>query len=64
MKSTRNASEHYERFSSALRRVLQVSKTDLTRMLADEKRAKAGKPKPGPKPKRSSASGHVSHEKD
>jgi hypothetical protein len=63
MKSTRIASEHYARFSSALRRVLQVSKTDLNRMLADEKLAKVGKPKPGPKPKRSSVSGHASRVK-
>jgi len=63
MKSTRNQSESYARFSSALRRVLQVSKTDLNQMLADEKRANAGKPKRGPKPKHSSASGHVSRVK-
>jgi hypothetical protein len=64
MKSTRIASEHYARFSSALRMVLQVSKTDLNQMLADEKRANAGKPKRGPKPKRSSASVRASHAKD
>ena len=63
MKPTRNASEHYARFSSALRTVLQVSKADLNRMLSDEKLAKIGKPKPGPKPKRSSASDHVSRAK-
>jgi hypothetical protein len=63
MKSTREASEHFDRFSSALRRVLQVSKTDLNQMLADEKRANIGKRKRGPKPKHSSASGHVSSEK-
>ena len=63
MKSKRKALEHYDRFASALRRVLQVSKTDLNQMLADEKRAKAGKLKPGPKPKCSSASGHASHAK-
>jgi hypothetical protein len=63
MKSTRIALEHFARFSSALRRVLQVSKSDLNQMLADEKRANAGKPKRGPKPKHSSASGHASRAK-
>jgi hypothetical protein len=63
MKSTQIASEHYGRFASALRRVLQVSKNDLNQMLADEKRANAGKPKRGPKPKHSLASGHASSEK-
>jgi len=46
------------RFNDALRSVLQVSKHDLNQMLADEKRANAGKLKPGPKPK-TSASGHA-----
>jgi len=40
-------------FESALRRVLAVSKSDLDRMLDAEKRANAGKPKRGPKPKHS-----------
>jgi len=35
---------------SALRTVLRVSKCDLNQMLAEEKKAKEGKPKPGPKP--------------
>ncbi|HEY7097451.1 MAG TPA: hypothetical protein VH437_12050 [Terriglobales bacterium] len=55
-------SANYERFTSALKKVLQVSKTDLNRMLEDERRANAGKPKRGPKPK-SLASGHASGEK-
>jgi len=46
------------RFNDALRSVLQVSKSDLKQMLADEKQANAGKLKPGPKPK-TSASGHA-----
>jgi hypothetical protein len=46
-------SPEYERFTTALKTVLQVSKTDLTRMIAEEKRANAGKPKRGPKPKAS-----------
>lgn len=50
-------------FQDALKRVLTVSKTDLNRMLAEEKAANAGKPKRGPKPK-SSVSGHVSDSGD
>jgi hypothetical protein len=38
-------------FESALRQVLRVSKTDLNRMLAEEKKANEGKPKRGPKPR-------------
>jgi hypothetical protein len=49
-------------FNSALKSVLCVSKSDMTRMLADEKRANADKPKRGPKPK-TSVSGHVSGDK-
>jgi hypothetical protein len=64
MTPKQKTSEHYKRFSSALHRVLQVSKSDLNQMLADEKHANAGKPKRGPKPKRSSASGHASGDKD
>ncbi len=48
-----------DRFNEGLRRVLSVSKTDLKRILAEEKASKAGKVKPGPKPK-SSASVHDS----
>jgi hypothetical protein len=39
-------------FDSALRKVLRVSKSDLNQMLAEEKKAREGKPKPGPKPRR------------
>jgi hypothetical protein len=39
-------------FQSALRKVLRVSKSDLNQMLAEEKKAREGKPKRGPKPKR------------
>lgn len=45
-------------FSTALRKVLQVSKNDLRRMLEDEKKENANKPKRGPKPK-ASALGHA-----
>ena len=61
MKSNPKHSPEYTRFDSAMRTILQVSKTDLNRMLAEEKIANAGKPKRGPKP-RSSASGHASGE--
>jgi hypothetical protein len=37
-------------FENALKTVLRVSKTDLNQMLAEEKKAKEGKPKRGPKP--------------
>jgi len=47
-----------QRFNDALRSVLQVSKTDLNQMLADDKQANAGKLKPGPKSK-TSVSGHA-----
>jgi len=50
-----------QRFNAALRSVLQVSKADMQQMLEDEKRANAGKLKPGPKPK-PSASGRASSE--
>jgi hypothetical protein len=55
MKSNPKTSDEYTNFQNALRQVLQVSKADLNRMLAEEKVANAGKPKRGPKP-RSSAS--------
>jgi len=47
------------KFQAALRSVLRVSKSDLNRMLEEERRSKIGKLKPGPKPKRKiSASRH------
>jgi hypothetical protein len=63
MKSNPKTADEYTTFQSALRQVLQVSKADLNRMLAEEKIANAGKPKRGPKPK-ISASGHASRETD
>jgi len=51
--------QKFARFKSALNRVLRVSKDDLNQMLADEKVAKRGKKKPGPKPRHSSASGRA-----
>jgi len=38
------------RFNDALRQVMQVSKEDLNKILAQEKTANADKPKRGPKP--------------
>ncbi len=56
-------SPEYERFTGALRSVLQVSKSDMNRMLEEERVSKIGKTKPGPKPK-TSTSGHASGGKD
>lgn len=53
MKSSSKHSPEYTKFDSAMRQILQVSKTDLNRMLDEEKIANAGKPKRGPKPKTS-----------
>jgi hypothetical protein len=39
-----------DRFNTALRQVMQVSKEDLKEILAQEKAANANKPKRGPKP--------------
>jgi len=64
MKVKAKLSPEYARFQNVLRGVLQVSKADLNRMLAEEKAANQGKPKRGPKPKRSSASVHVSSDRD
>jgi hypothetical protein len=49
------ASETFARFKGALRQVLTVSKSDLNQLLADDKAAKEGKTKPGPRPKPSSS---------
>jgi hypothetical protein len=47
-----------DRFRDGLRQVLSVSKTDLKKMLDEERESKRGKLKPGPKPK-TSASGRA-----
>jgi hypothetical protein len=52
--------QKFSRFKSALRSVLRVSKEDLNQMLTEEKIRNQGKPKRGPKPRRSSASGRAS----
>jgi hypothetical protein len=59
--SSRNSQD--DDFSLALRKVLQVSKLDLNRMLAEEKALNIGKVKRGPKPKTSS-SAHASDSSD
>ena len=41
-----NKSVEYAAFSTALRKVLQVSHSDMQQMLAQEKKAKASKPRP------------------
>jgi hypothetical protein len=57
---TTTPEQKFARFQSALRRVVRVSKEDLNQMLANEKIANQGKPKRGPKPRHSSASGRAS----
>jgi len=59
---TAASSPEFQRFDSAMRTILQVSKADLKLMLEEEKIANAGKPKRGPKPKHPSASGHAASE--
>ena len=53
-------SPEYQKFTGALRTVLQVSKTDMNRMLEEERLSKIGKVKPGPKPKTSTSDHAVS----
>ncbi len=53
---TKRKSAEYAKFERALGQVLRVSKSDLNRMLAEEKIANQGKPKRGPKPKHASVS--------
>jgi hypothetical protein len=46
-----DAEEAMRRFNGALRRVMRVSKDDLSRRMDEEKASHAGKPRRGPKPK-------------
>jgi hypothetical protein len=55
------ANPEMERFREGLRQVLSVPKSELKRLLAEERASKTGKTKPGPKPK-VSPSDHVSAE--
>jgi hypothetical protein len=60
MKMTR---EH-AKFNAALRQVLSVSKEELLRREKQYQAERVDKPKPGPKPKHSSVSDHVSNDRD
>jgi hypothetical protein len=51
------------RFNDALRQVMQVSKPELDALLKDDKAIESVRQRKGPKPK-TSASGHVSRDKD
>jgi hypothetical protein len=51
-KATRLAIEKAGSFEGALKAILRVSKNDMRAMLEAEKRAKIGKPRRGPKPKK------------
>lgn len=53
MKAEKNT--EFEKFQGALRTVLSVSHQELQRRLEQEKTAKEGTPKRGPKPKSSSS---------
>jgi len=59
MNSNAKANPEYEKFDSAMRRVLTVSKAELRRRIDADKLAHADRPKRGPKPK-TSASDHAS----
>ena len=63
MKSKLKVSDEYTAFQTVLRRSLQVSKPELDRRVAEDNASRADKPRRVPKP-RSSASGHVSCERD
>jgi len=57
-------SSEQRRFDEALKQVLSVSKEELLQREKAYQAARAGKSKPGPKPKRRSASCHASSAKD
>lgn len=63
MKSNPKPTDEYRAFQSVLRHTLSFTKPQIRQMLEDEKKAKAGKPKPGPKPKHA-VSDRVSSDKD
>ena len=54
------SSPEYQNFTKALQTVLRVSKSDMNRMLEEERQSKIGKVKPGPKPKASTSGRAVS----
>jgi hypothetical protein len=57
MKSKSNSSPEYRNFTKALGKVLQVSHSELQERIAEEKKAKASKPRP-------SSSDRASSDKD
>jgi hypothetical protein len=63
MRTTKSGNDEYATFKDALGRILRVSKAELNERIEADKRARAGQPKRGPKPKRSSVSGHASRDK-
>jgi hypothetical protein len=63
IKSNAKPSAEYTNFENAMRTILRASKSDVHRVLAEEKAERATMPKRGPKPK-ISASGHASGDKD
>jgi hypothetical protein len=52
---SKQKSPELQRFEGALKSVLSVSKSDMQKMLDEEKQANADKPKRGPKPKTSAS---------
>ena len=54
----------HAKFNAALRQVLSISKEELLRREEQYQAERADKPKPGPKPKHSLASGHASNDRD
>jgi len=61
--STKKTNPEMDRFNAALSQVLKVSKTDLNRLLAEDRASKADQLKPGRKSK-SSVSALASHGSD
>jgi hypothetical protein len=54
----------FENFTKAMDGLMRVPHSEIKKALALEKRANAGKPKRGPKPKHSSVSDRVSNDGD
>ena len=63
MKSNPKPTAEYTNFENAMRAIMRAPKADVTRILAEEKAARATKPKRGPKP-HASASVPASTDKD
>jgi len=54
----------FQNFTKAVDALMRVPHTEIKKALEEEKRANAGKPKRGPKPKHSSASDRASCSED